>query len=89
MSKTNNTPDSNTTIPQTVQVRSHWTSKVHTMTVKRVTATMIVCSDPFNPDSSYQYRFNRATGTIGTGRSTSYSIDPVAMRNIISKIQGV
>lgn len=85
----NNTPNSNSTIPQTVQVRNHWTNKVHTMTVKRVTATMIVCSDPFNHDPGYQYRFNRSTGAIGTGRSTSYSIDPVTMRNIISKIQDV
>jgi hypothetical protein len=83
----NNTPDSNSTIPRAVQVRNHWTNQVHTMTVKRVTSTMIVCSDPLNHDSGYQYQFNRFTGAIGTGRSTSYSIDPVAMRDVISKIQ--
>ena len=70
-----------------IQVRNHWTGKTVTMIVHRVTATMIICSDPLDSDPSYRYRFNRFTGSIGNGRSARNSMDSKTLATVLGSIQ--
>jgi hypothetical protein len=70
----------------TIQVRNHWTNKTVTMIVHRVTATMIICSNPLDSDPSYKYRFNRNTGSIGNGRSATYSMDPKTLATVVASV---